>query len=79
MYTNIIIQLQKKLSLIRIQSSKIVCIHLGASLTCPCTRCPVTVWPGVSSIPCFSGPKGTTSPVTSVPNSQVDLFQVYPV
>jgi hypothetical protein len=47
----------------------------GASLTCPCTRCPATVRPGVSSSPCISGPKGTTSPVTSGPNSHVDLFE----
>jgi len=51
----------------------------GASLTCPCTRCPATVRPGVSSSPCISGPKGTTSPVTSGSNSHVDLFQVYPL
>jgi hypothetical protein len=51
----------------------------GATLTRPCPRCPATVWPGVSSIPCISGPKGTTSPATSVPNSQVDLLQVYPL
>jgi hypothetical protein len=51
----------------------------GTTLTCPCTRCPVTVSPGVSSSPCISGPNGSISPVTSVPNSQVDLFQVYPL
>jgi hypothetical protein len=51
----------------------------GTTLTCPCTRCPATVRPGVSSSPCISGPNGTTSPVTSGSNSHVDLFQVYPL
>ena len=52
---------------------------LGASLTCPCTRCPATVRPGVSSSPCISGPNGSTSPVTSGSNVQVVLAQVFPM
>jgi len=51
----------------------------GTTLTRPCSRFPGTVGPGVSSNPDISGPKGTTSPVTSGPNSHVDLFQVYPL
>jgi len=50
-----------------------------ASLTCPCTRCPATVRPGVSSSPCISGPNGSTSPVTSGSNVQVVLAQVFPM
>ncbi len=67
------------LSPISVYSVQCTCSHTGATLTRPCPRCPATVWPGVSSIPCISGPKGTTIPVTSVPNSQVDLLQVYPL
>ena len=52
---------------------------IGASLTCPCTRCPATVRPGVSSSPCISGPNGSTSPVTSGSNVQVVLAQVFPM
>ncbi len=51
----------------------------GTTLTCPCSRCPARVSPGVSSSPFISGPNGTTSPVTSGSNSHVDLFQVYPL
>jgi hypothetical protein len=53
--------------------------EFGASLTCPCTRCPATVRPGVSSSPCISGPNGSTSPVTSGSNVQVVLAQVFPM
>ncbi len=48
----------------------------GAKLISPCLRCPATVGPGVSSGPCFSGPTGPTSPVTSGPHFHVVLFQV---
>ncbi len=51
----------------------------GASLTCPCTRCPATVRPGVSSSPCISVPNCSTSPVTSGSNVQVVLVQVFPM
>jgi hypothetical protein len=53
--------------------------YKGASLTCPCTRCPAKVRPGVSSSPCISGPNGSTSPVTSGSNVQVVLAQVFPI
>jgi hypothetical protein len=51
----------------------------GASLTCPCPRCPATVRPGVSSSPFISGPNGSTCPVTSGSNVQVVLAQVFPM
>ena len=54
-------------------------ILAGTTLTCPCTRCPATVRPGVSSSPCISGPNGSTSPVTSGSNVQVVLAQVFPM